>query len=73
MDTLVLDVGRSTYLVNVAHVIRKDDDVSDIAATVADDSWSVEESNPFIQWIAGDFAEADNPNENTQFWTAGNL
>lgn len=74
MDTMVFDKGHSTYLVNTAHVIKKQTDVSsDLAAAVADDSWAVEESNPFVQWIAGDFVEADNPNQNTQFWTAGDL
>jgi hypothetical protein len=46
---------------------------SDLAATVADQDWSIEEANPFIRWIAGDFVEADNANSNTQFWTAGDL
>lgn len=73
MDTLVLDKGHSTYLVNAAHVVRKGDDVADLAAQTTDASWTIEESNPFIQWIAGDFVEADNANSNTQFWTAGDL
>lgn len=74
MDTLVLPKGQSNYLVNVARVVRKDADVSsDLAAAVADDSWQVDKSNPFVQWIAGDFVEADNANTNTQFWTAGDL
>lgn len=74
METMVFDKGHSTYLVNVARVVKKQTDVSsDLAASVADESWTVEESNPFIQWIAGDFVEADNANSNTQFWTAGDL
>lgn len=74
MDTLVLDKGHSTYLVNAARVIKSQDDVSsDMAAAVADDTWEVDKANPFIQWIAGDFAEAENPNQNTQYWTAGDL
>jgi hypothetical protein len=70
METMVFDQGRSTYLVNTAHVVKRDED---LATTMAEDGWSVEGSNPFLQWIAGDFVEADNPNENTQFWTAGDL
>lgn len=74
METMVIDEGRGTYLVNLAHVVKKTSDVaSDLAAAVSDDSWSVDDSNPFIQWIAGDFVEADNANSNTQFWTAGDL
>jgi hypothetical protein len=73
MDTLVLEKGHSTYLVNAAHVVRRGDDVADLAAQTTDSSWTIEESNPFIQWIAGDFVEADNANSNTQFWTAGDL
>lgn len=74
METMVLDQGRSTYLINTAKLVRTQTDVSsDLAAAVSDDSWSVQDSNPFIQWIAGDFVEADNANSNTQFWTAGDL
>lgn len=74
MDTLVLERGSSNYLVNVARVVRSEADVSsDLAETVADDSWQVDKANPFIQWIAGDFVEAENPNSNTQYWTAGDL
>lgn len=74
METMIIDEGRGTYLVNLAHVVKKQEDVaSDLAAAVSDDSWSVDDSNPFIQWIAGDFVEADNANSNTQFWTAGDL
>lgn len=74
METMIFDQGRSTYLINAAHVVKKQEDVSsDLAAAVADNSWTVEDSNPFIQWIAGDFVEADNANSNTQFWTAGDL
>lgn len=74
MDTLVLDHGRSNYLVNVARVVRSDADVSsDLAESVVDDTWQVDRANPFVQWIAGDFVEADNANSNGQFWTAGDL
>lgn len=74
METMVFDKGHSTYLVNTAKVIRKQEDVSlDLAANIADESWTVEDSSPFLQWIAGDFVEADNANENGQFWTAGDL
>lgn len=72
MDTQVIDMGHSTYLVNSARIITKDDDPADIASVTLGE-WSVEESNPFVMWIGGDFAEADNPNQNTQFWTAGDL
>ena len=71
MDTLVLDRGHSSYLVNTAHLVRTDEEIADLAAKKQ--GWSIDKSNPFMQWIAGDFAEADNPNSNTQFWTAGDL
>lgn len=73
METMVFDQGHSTYLVNSAHLVRKGDDVADLAAQTTDTTWSIEESNPMISWIAGDFVEADNANSNTQFWTAGDL
>lgn len=74
METMIFDKGHSTYLINTAKLVKKQEDVSsDLAATVTDSSWTVEDSNPFIQWIAGDFVEADNANTNTQFWTAGDL
>lgn len=74
MDTLTLERGHSSYIVNVARVVRDKADVSaDLAAAVADDSWQIDKANPYIQWIAGDFVEADNANSNTQFWTAGDL
>jgi hypothetical protein len=74
METMVFDMGYSSYLVNTARLVRQKDDVSsDLAAAVSDTSWSVEDSSPFVQWIAGDFVEADNANSNTQFWTAGDL
>lgn len=72
METMVFDRGHSTYLVNGARIVKKDDEVADIAATTLQ-GWKIEEVNPFIQWIAGDFVEADNANSNTQFWTAGDL
>lgn len=73
METMVFDKGHSTYLINTARLVKKDDDIADLAAQTTDTSWTVEESNPFVQWIAGDFVEADNANSNGQFWTAGDL
>lgn len=74
METMVLDQGKSTYLINTARVVKSRTDVSsDLAASVDNDDWEIEKANPFLQWIAGDFVEADNPNQNTQFWTAGDL
>lgn len=72
MDTLVLDQGHSTYLVNAARLVKEDDDISDMASSL-DAEWSIEKSSPFVQWIAGDFVEGDNPNQNGQFWTASDL
>lgn len=72
MDTMVIDRGHSTYLVNSARLVRSEADAAEFAETAADD-WTIEKSSPFIQWIAGDFVEADKPNSNTQFWTAADL
>ena len=72
MDTMVFDQGRSTYLVNAAHLVKTDTELADLASEAVAD-WAIEKSNPFVMWIAGDFVEADNPNQNTQFWTAGDL
>jgi hypothetical protein len=71
METMVLDRGRSSYLVNAARLVRSADDVS--AELAAVNGWPTGKSSPFIQWIAGDFVEGDKPNSNTQFWTAGDL
>jgi hypothetical protein len=74
METMVFDRGHSTYLVNSAHLIKSQTEVSaDLAAAVVDPEWNVEKSSPFVQWIAGDFVEAEKPNSNTQYWTAGDL
>lgn len=73
MDTMAFDMGHSTYLVSTAEVLTKDSDVSDIASRLTDSAWSIDDTNPFVKWIAGSFVEADNPNSNTQFWTADDL
>lgn len=72
METMVFDKGHSTYLVNSARLVKKGDDVADLAANTSGD-WNIEEANPFVQWIAGDFVEAERPNTNTQYWTSGDL
>jgi len=72
METMIFDKGHSTYLVNTAHLVRKGDELADLAADTTA-SWQIEKSNPFIQWIAGDFVESDKPNSNTQYWTSGDL
>ena len=70
---MVLERGSSAYVVGMASVVRSHEDVSaDLAAAVKSD-WSIEKSNPMITWISGDFVESDKPNENKQFWTAGDL
>lgn len=73
MDTIVLEKGHSTYLVNAAHLLKGGSDEAAEYASQTTENWEIPKSNPMIQWIAGDFVEADNPNQNTQFWTAGDL
>lgn len=73
METMILERGSSAYMIGAAQLVRSQDDVSaDLAAAVTTD-WAIEKSNPMITWIAGDFVESDKPNENKQFWTAGDL
>lgn len=73
MDALVLEKNNRIFLTAPARIATSNDDVASEFASQTD--WSLDErsSNPFIKWIAGDFVEADNPNQNTQFWTAGDL
>ena len=73
MQTLVLERGGSVYLTNAARVARTQTDVSEELVEAVEAAWDIEQANPFIKWIAGDFVEADNPNRNRQFWTAGDL
>lgn len=77
MDTLVYDKGDSAYLVNAARVIKTPEELEERASrTVAGADWADatdKNHNPFVMWIGGDFVEADNPNQNRQFWTAGDL
>jgi len=72
METMVLDRGSSTFLVNTAHVVRSSADL-DMALLDHAEGWDIDQSNPFIQWGAGDFVEGDKANSNKQFWTAGDL
>lgn len=73
MQTLVLEKNNRIFLTAPARIARTQADVAQEFASQTD--WSLDErsSNPFIKWIAGDFVEADNPNQNTQFWTANDL
>lgn len=74
METMVLERGSSAYMVNAAHIVRADQELSaDLAAAVGPKKWDIAKSNPMITWIAGDFVESDRPNSNKQFWTAGDL
>lgn len=72
---MVLERGQSNYLVNTARLVRTDEDMADLAAetTAASEKWDLGKSNPYVRWIGGDFVEADVPNQNRQFWTAGDL
>ncbi len=74
METLVIDRANASYLVNVARIARKPQDVAAAGTDVAaEDEWNLEDGSPFVTWIGGDFVEADKPNSNKQFWTAGDL
>lgn len=77
METLVLDREDRTFLVSDAHVVRSREDASELspefAAAQAD--WDVDaaSANPYLKWITGRYVESGKPNENKQFWTAGDL
>lgn len=72
METLVYETANGLYLTGQAHLAKSAQDVSaEFSAAV--DGWAIEDANPYITWITGDFAEADNPNSNKQFWTKGDL
>lgn len=76
MDPFVIDTAHSTFLVGSAHLVTSQEHIADLAEDVqemAKGSFSIEESNPFVTWIAGDYAESDKPNSNTQFWTTDDL
>jgi len=69
METLTLERNGRVFFTNAARLVRSEDDVpEDMAA-----DWADHEGNPFIKWIAGSFIESDRPNNNNQFWTAGDL
>ena len=67
METIVLERPRSTVLVSKAALVQETE------VDCAGLDWKVEKANPYIQWIAGNFVEADKPNQNNQFWTAADL
>lgn len=71
MDTLLIERNNRVFLANTARVVRNIADVTEDMAAAT--NWEIENSNPFVKWIAGDFVEADNPNQNKQFWTKDDL
>jgi hypothetical protein len=71
MDTLLIERNGRLYLTNTARIVRAVADVNEDMAAAA--NFEIEKSNPFVKWIVGDFVEADNPNQNTQFWTKDDL
>ena len=75
IETMVIDHGRSTFLVGGARAVAPEEDFADLAkeAKTSESPWDITKANPYLKWISGDFAEADNPNTNKQFWTAGDL
>lgn len=69
METLILERPDRLIFTNVASLVKP----SDMAEELADKEWEIGEASPFVKWIAGDFVEADKPNENAQYWTKGDL
>jgi len=73
MDTLLIERNNRLFLANTARVVRAASDVTEDFAAAADWEFDTKSGSPFIKWIAGDFVEADNPNQNKQFWTKDDL
>lgn len=69
---MVFDRGGSTFMVNQARLIHSVDEI-DHAGLDHAEGWDIDQANPFVTWIAGDFVEGDKANSNKQFWTAGDL
>lgn len=72
METIVLETGKGLYFTGQAALAKSEQDVS-AEFSAATGGWQIEDANPYIQWITGDFVEADNANTNKQFWTKGDL
>lgn len=73
MDTLVLDRGNSSFIINAAHIARSSGDVSaELAASVMSD-WEIDKSSPFVTWVAGKFVEGGQANSNKQYYSVGDL
>lgn len=68
METLILERQDRLIFTNIASLVKPSDLAEDLS-----DGWGVDESSPFVKWVAGDFVEADNANSNGQFWTKGDL
>lgn len=73
MDTLLIERNNRLFLANTARVVRAVGDVTDDFAAAANWDFDPKSGSPFIKWITGDFVEADNPNQNKQFWTKDDL
>lgn len=73
MDTLLVERNNRLFLANTARVVHSRGDVTDDFAAAADWDFDHKTGSPFIKWITGDFVEADNPNQNKQFWTKDDL
>lgn len=73
MDTLLIERNNRLFLANSARVVRATSDVTEDMAAATNWEIDTKTSSPFVKWIAGDFVEADNPNQNKQFWTKDDL
>lgn len=67
-----MERGNSLYFTGQARLARSEQDVS-AEFSAATDNWMIEDANPYLTWITGDFVEADLANENKQFWSKGDL
>lgn len=71
METLVLERKGRLFLTGQARVITSTDQVSDDVASELE--WEIDGGSPFVKWISGSYAQSGEPNQNKQFWTAGDL
>jgi hypothetical protein len=63
-EVSVLSTAGGDYIITQAAIVESGPDLASLAP---------EKGNPFVKWVTGNFVEADRPNSNGQFWTAGDL
>lgn len=71
MEALVIERKDRLWIAGQARLVRASTDIASAVAEATD--WEIDDANPLIKWIAGDFVESDKANTNKQFWTKDDL